>query len=86
MLTRTVSHQPHNPPENFHQFLDTLDHWEQELFPELTMNVKCYEFVHLVNSQVLLEDSTIQLITVSNGSNDLGSMTFGWVIDLPNGH
>jgi hypothetical protein len=74
------------PPKNCHQFLVTLDHWDQELFPELIMNVKCYRFVHLVNSQVLLSDTTIQLITVSDSSDNSSSMTFGWVIALWNGH
>jgi hypothetical protein len=48
------------------------------------MEVDCYEFACLVDSQVL-DESAIQLITVSDGSDDEGSMSFGWIIALPNG-
>jgi hypothetical protein len=48
------------------------------------MEVDCYEFLDLVNAQVLDENDPC-LITVSNGSGASGSMTFGWVITLPDG-
>jgi len=48
------------------------------------MLVDAYEFLALVNSQDSTEDA-VQLLTVSNGSDDAGSMTFGWVIALPGG-
>jgi hypothetical protein len=48
------------------------------------MKVDCLEFIHLVNSQ-LLAKSSAQLITVSDGSDNSGLMTFGWAIALPNG-
>jgi hypothetical protein len=48
------------------------------------MAVDCYEFLDLVNSQIVA-DNAIHLLTVSDGSDDAGSMTFGWVISLPNG-
>jgi hypothetical protein len=64
--------------------LDTLDPWESNVFPELTMDVECYEFLELVNAQNL-DETAVQLITVSDGSDDSGSMTFGWAIALPSG-
>ncbi len=72
------------PPETFHEFIDTLDLWERELFPELSMTVDCYEFLQIVNEQELDETAT-RLITVSDGSDDDGSMSIGWIIALPSG-
>jgi hypothetical protein len=46
------------------------------------MEVDCYEFLSLVESQIL-EESAIQLLTVSDGSDDSGAMTFGWIIAMP---
>jgi hypothetical protein len=74
--------------------LDTLDLWESNLFPKLTMDVKCYKFLELINAQNLdetfelinaqnLDETAVQLITVSVGSDDSGSMTFGCAIALP---
>jgi hypothetical protein len=54
------------------------------LFLELEMHVGCYEFMTIVNSQDLAVNA-FQLITVSDGSDDSGSMTFGWVIATPDG-
>jgi hypothetical protein len=47
-------------------FQESLDIWEPELFPELSMTVKCYEFLKIVNEQGL-DDTDICLITVSDG-------------------
>jgi hypothetical protein len=58
--------------------------WEYHLLSELTMEVDCYDFVHLVNTQFETKDK-VQLISVSDGSDDSGSMTFGWAIALPDG-
>jgi hypothetical protein len=74
----------YDPPSTFLEFLTTLELWERELFSDLTMQVDCFEFIQLVNSQ-LITDSSAQLITVSDGSDDSGSMTFGWAVALPNG-
>jgi hypothetical protein len=71
-------------PETFPEYLGTLDLWERELFPALSMEVEPFEFIDLVTSQDLAEDD-IHLLTVSDGSDDSGSMTFGWVIALPSG-
>jgi hypothetical protein len=68
----------------FSDYLSHLEPWELELFVDLSMEVDCYNFIDLVNSQILA-DNAIQLLTLSNGSDDSGSMTFGWVISLPNG-
>jgi hypothetical protein len=38
------------PVEKLHELLSALNLWEQELFPELSMEVDCYEFLHLVTS------------------------------------
>jgi hypothetical protein len=72
------------PPETFQEFIDTLDLWEQELFPELSMTVDCYEFLQIVNEQELDKTATC-LITVSDGSDNDGSMSFHWIIALPSG-
>jgi hypothetical protein len=48
------------------------------------MDVGCYEFLDLDTSQEL-EATATQLLTVSDGSDDAGSMSFGWVIALPSG-
>jgi hypothetical protein len=48
------------------------------------MDADCYKFLHLVSSQSLAA-TDICLITVSNGSDDSGSMSFGWIIVLPCG-
>jgi hypothetical protein len=69
---------------SFSDYLAHLENWEQELFVDLNMAVDCYEFLDLVNSQIVA-DNAIHLLTVSDGSDDAGSMTFGWVISLPNG-
>jgi hypothetical protein len=71
---------PHPISATFREFLWTLKMWERDLFQELAMDVNCYEFLELVNKQELEEDET-RLHTVSDGSDDLGSMSFGWVID-----
>jgi hypothetical protein len=71
-------------PSIFDEYLSGLASWETELFPELHMEVDCYKFISLVNTQ-LLHDSKFQLITVSDGSDNSGSMTFGWVIALLGG-
>ena len=68
----------------FSEFLDGLDHWEHELFADLSFKVDCFEFVHLINSEILA-DKAVHLLTVSDGSNDSGSMSFRWVIVLPCG-
>jgi hypothetical protein len=39
--------------------------------------------MELVNAQPAAD---IQLLTMSDGSDDAGAMTFGWIISLPNGH
>jgi hypothetical protein len=49
------------------------------------MDVDCYAFVAMVNDQTV-EGDAIQLLTMSDGSDDAGSMSFGWIISLPNGH
>jgi hypothetical protein len=71
-------------PGTFSEYLSHLDSWEKELFEDLIMEVDCYEFLDLVDSQLILDD-VIRLITVSDGSDASGSMSFGWVIALPNG-
>jgi hypothetical protein len=48
------------------------------------MEVDCYKFLSLVESQIL-EESAIKLLTVSDGSDDSGAMTFGWIIAMPCG-
>jgi hypothetical protein len=87
-IPEIINPSPTPPPvehaETFSQFLKTLEPWEWNLFPELSMEIDCYEFVKLVNAQDL-NDKEVQLIMVSNGSEDIGSMRFGWVIALPNG-
>jgi hypothetical protein len=72
------------PCATFTDFLAQLDLWESQLFLELEMHVGCYKFMTIVNSQDLAANAT-QLITVSDGSDDSGSMTFGWVIATPDG-
>jgi hypothetical protein len=42
------------------------------------MTVDCYEFLQIVNEQELDETAT-HLITVSDGSGNDGSMSFGWI-------
>jgi hypothetical protein len=74
----------HDSPATFLDFLTTLDPWEQDLFSSLSMEVDCYEFIELVNSQSLGEAAT-QLLTVSDGSDDSGSMTLSWIIALLGG-
>jgi hypothetical protein len=74
----------HTPPETFIQFIQTLDVWERELFSGLSMDLDCFEFLNIVNSQDIRNDAT-QLITVSDGSDDSGSMSFSWIIALPTG-
>jgi hypothetical protein len=72
------------PIATFSQFLDGLDHWERSLFADLTMEVDCYTFLDLVDSQVT-DGDIAQLLTMSNGSDDSGAMTFGWIMALPTG-
>jgi hypothetical protein len=48
------------------------------------MDVEPFEFMDIVTAQDLATDAT-QLLTISDGSDDSGSMTFGWVIALPSG-
>jgi hypothetical protein len=69
-------------PETFHEYLATLDLWECKLFAVLTMDVGCFQFLELVTEQDSTDDAT-QLLTVSDGSDDSGSISFGWVIALP---
>jgi hypothetical protein len=49
------------------------------------MHVDCYELIQQVETQPL-RNTGIQLITVSDGSDASGAMTFGWIIALPNGN
>jgi hypothetical protein len=65
-------------------FLSSLEPWERELFPELSMEVDCYKFLELVDAQAL-DAADTRLPTVSDGSDDSDSMSFGWVIALLNG-
>ncbi len=71
-----VSIKSNEVASTFTEFIETFDVWERELFSDLHMEVDCYEFLSLVESQIL-EESAIQLLTVSDGSNDSGAMTFG---------
>jgi hypothetical protein len=41
----------------FTEFLETLNVWEQELFSYLHMEAACYEFLSLVESQILEESA-----------------------------
>jgi hypothetical protein len=70
------------PAKMFREFLVMLKTWEQELFPKLSMEVDCYKFLNLVTSQELKLKAT-QLLTISDSSDNSGSMTFGWIISLP---
>jgi hypothetical protein len=76
-----ASRRPHIPA-TFTDFLDTLEFWETELFANLIMEVDCYTFLALVNAQ---PETAIQLLTMSDGSDAAGAMTFGWILSLPNG-
>jgi hypothetical protein len=76
-----ASRRPHIPA-TFTDFLDTLEFWETELFANLIMEVDCYTFLALVNAQ---PKTAIQLLTMSDGSDAAGAMTFGWILLLPNG-
>jgi hypothetical protein len=68
----------------FSEFLQSLEQWEKELFADLTMHADCYELISLVEAQQT-RTTQVQLITVSDGSDDTGAMTFGWIISLPDG-
>jgi hypothetical protein len=81
---RLPSSTPSCPPATFSDFLETLDEWETELFLELTMLVDCHEFIRLVDIQ-RRRNTQIQLLTMSDGSDNNGAMTFGWTISLPDG-
>jgi hypothetical protein len=76
--------QPTSISETFPEFIATLEPWERDLFSFLHMEVGCFEFIDLITSQDIAADTT-QLLTVSDGSDDSGSMSFGWVIALPSG-
>jgi hypothetical protein len=75
---------PPNILGTFSEYLATLELWETKLFLQLTMEVNCFAFLDLVNSQTSQENA-IQLLTMSDGPDDSGAMTFGWVIALPTG-
>jgi hypothetical protein len=75
-----LTNQPVTIPVN----LQSLDPWESQLFLELLMEVDCYEFIQMVNTQSISE-AAIQLIMVSKGSDDSGSMRLCWIISLLNG-
>jgi hypothetical protein len=77
--------RPTSSPSTFVEFLTTLDGWEAQLFSQLTMDVDCYAFLNLVNTQPL-DETEVHLLTMSDGSDDDGAMTFGWIISLPNGN
>jgi hypothetical protein len=49
------------------------------------MLVDCYELIRLVENQHL-RNTEIQLLTMSDGSDESGAMMFGWIILLPDGH
>ncbi len=68
----------------FAEFLAALEFWETELFSDLTMMVDCYEFIRMVETQ-RHRNTDIKLLTMSDGSDDAGAMTFGWIISLPDG-
>jgi hypothetical protein len=75
------------PPQtaaSFSEYLSSLDTWETELFDDLTMHVDCYELIRLVETQ-MTQTTQVQLITVSDGFDNAGAMTFGWIISLPDG-
>jgi hypothetical protein len=71
-------------PATFSDFLSSLAEWETELFSDLIMHEDCYEIVRLVETQ-RTRTTQVQLLTVSDGSDDAGAMTFGWIISLPDG-
>ena len=48
------------------------------------MHVDCYEFIQLIENQPA-RNTEIQLLTMSDGSDNSGAMTFGWIIALPDG-
>lgn len=48
------------------------------------MEVDCYTSLSLVDVQET-EGEVAQLLTMSDGSDDSGAMTFGWVMALPTG-
>jgi hypothetical protein len=68
----------------FTEYLSSLDEWETELFVDLTLHYDCYDIIRLIETQ-RIRTSEVQLLTVSDGSDDSGSMTFGWIIALPDG-
>jgi hypothetical protein len=82
MIPSTPTSSRPSIPATFIKFLDTLEFWETELFSKLTMDVDCYTFMALVNAQ---PETSIQLLTMSDGSDDAGAMTFGWIVSLPTG-
>jgi hypothetical protein len=72
------------PVATFSEFLSRLDPWERSLFSDLTMEVDCYTFLALVDAQAT-DGDVAQLLTMSDGSDDSGAMTFGWIMALPTG-
>jgi hypothetical protein len=80
----TPARQVASTPATFQDYLLTLAEWETELFSELTMLVDCYEVIWLVKTTPLC-NTAIHLLMTSDGSDNAGAMTFGWILSLSNG-
>jgi hypothetical protein len=64
-----------NIPATFTEYLSSLA-------LHMGDHVDCYEFIQLIESQPA-RNTEIQLLTMSDGSDNFGAMTFGWTIALP---
>ncbi len=82
---RSVQSNPATIASTFAEYIQTLEEWEKELFADLTMHVDCYDFIQRVETQTQ-RNTEVQLLTMSDGSDESGKMTFGWIMSLPDGY
>eukprot|EP00980_Cylindrotheca_fusiformis_P022824 scaffold9811_cov93-Cylindrotheca_fusiformis.AAC.2 len=88
-IASTLASAPSNLPlceqfSTFQSYLESLPFAVQQLLQELDIRIPVPELIQLLNSTHPQLSAPLQCIGVSDGSENQGSMTFGWLIADPN--
>ena len=82
-----LTHQPIPvQPSSFQEYIDALTKSDRDLFQELDMQYDCYAILDMVSAfDPTFNNLHVHLLNVSDGSAFDDSMSFGWVMSLPDG-
>eukprot|EP00980_Cylindrotheca_fusiformis_P027571 scaffold21320_cov78-Cylindrotheca_fusiformis.AAC.1 len=89
-IASTLASAPSNLPlceqfSTFQSYLKSLPFAIQQLLQDLDIRIPVPELIQLLNSTHPQLSAPLQCIGVSDGSENQGSMTFGWLIADPEG-